>query len=419
MLPEGDWNKLNYCKSRGLERATGIGQYQSGPDLSQITPRGAGKGVCILNVYDYLVCLGAPARGLSPVAASKPAWNAGPQGRFPILRSILSRSVEATVFAAVSTWQREPATVRAVFAALVCTLLFSISITCGHRSAKLIGGTEANFWRLGLAALLLSVWAYAFGIGAGGAAFPLFFLSGAIGIGIGDVAFFQTLPRLGSRLTALLTGCLSAPLAALIEWTWLGTTLSLAQMLWGLLTVGGVGLALMPGEQVQRNRRDLFVGTLCSVVASVCGAAGGVLSRRAYEVVHASGEAINGGNAGFQRVLGGALLGGICLLVVKRRAFKVQARAPRELVVAASKKKWRGVWPWVLVNALAGQTLGVSCMLWSLESTPAGIVFAILAITPIVVIPFAFVLERERPTVRSLVGGVIAVAGVVALALAR
>ena len=102
----------------------------------------------------------------------------------------------------------------------------------------------------------------------GGAAFPLFFLSGAVGIGIGDVAFFQTLPRLGSRLTSLLIGCLSAPLAALIEWVWLGTTLSVAQILWGLLTVCGVGLALMPGEHVHRTRRDLFVGTLFSVLAS-------------------------------------------------------------------------------------------------------------------------------------------------------
>ena len=144
-----------------------------------------------------------------------------------------------------------------MFAALLCTLLFSVSITFGHRSAKLIGGTEANFWRLTLAALLLGVWAFGFGIGLGGAAFPLFFLSGAVGIGIGDVALFQALPRLGSRLTSLLTGCISAPFAALIEWVWLGTTLSVAQILWGLLTVFGVGLALMPSEHVRRTRRDL------------------------------------------------------------------------------------------------------------------------------------------------------------------
>ncbi len=125
------------------------------------------------------------------------------------------------------------------------------------------------------------------------------------------------------------------------------------------------------------------------------------------------------GNAGFQRALGGLLLAGICLLVVKRRVFKVQAHAPHELVIAASVKKWRGVWPWVLGNALAGQTLGVSCMQWALETTPAGIVFAILALTPVVIIPFARALEGERPSTRSLVGCAIAVAGVVALALAR
>jgi drug/metabolite transporter (DMT)-like permease len=306
-----------------------------------------------------------------------------------------------------------------VFAALLCTLLFSISITCGHRSAKLIGGTEANFWRLSLAALLLGVWSYAGGLGAHGAAFPLFFLSGAAGIGLGDAAFFQTLPRLGSRLTSLLIGCLSAPLAALIEWLWLGTTLSLVQMLWGLLTVAGVGVALMPSEHVHRTRRDLWIGGLFATFASICGALGGVLSRKAYDVVHAAGEHVDGGNAAFQRCLGGLGLAAVCLLIVKRRSFRVQAHAPHNLVVEASKKKWRGVWPWVVINAFAGQALGVSCMQWALETTPAGIVFAILAVTPIVIIPFARVLEDERPTPRSLIGGAIAVGGVIALALSR
>src|ERR1035441_10175784 len=224
----------------------------------------------------------------------KPGGKCGESGVLPccfrILRTFLDLRAGTTPAAVFSTGRPEPTNVRPVFAALLCTLLFSISIACGHRSAKLIGGTEANFWRLTLAGLLLGVWAYGFGIGLGGAAFPLFFLSGVVGIGIGDVALFQTLPRLGSRLTSLLTGCISAPFAALIEWVWLGTTLSVAQMLWGLLTVGGAGLALMPGEHLHRTRRDLFVGTLAAVLASVCGAAGGVLSRRAYEVAHAAGE---------------------------------------------------------------------------------------------------------------------------------
>jgi drug/metabolite transporter (DMT)-like permease len=94
-----------------------------------------------------------------------------------------------------------------------------------------------------------------------------------------------------------------------------------------------------------------------------------------------------------------------------------QARAPYRLALDVSARKWRGVWPWVLINGFAGQTLGVSSMQWALEKTPAGIVFAILAITPIMIIPFARVLEGERATRQSLVGGLIAVGGVIALAL--
>ena len=49
---------------------------------------------------------------------------------------------------------------RRVLASFLTTILFSISVVCGHRSAKLIGGTAANFWRLTLATLMLGVWAY-------------------------------------------------------------------------------------------------------------------------------------------------------------------------------------------------------------------------------------------------------------------
>ena len=96
---------------------------------------------------------------------------------------------------------------------------------------------------------------------------------------------------------------------------------------------------------------------------------------------------------------------------------RASAGAPIDL--EPSKQKWRKIWPWVLVNSLAGQTFGVSCMQWALETTPTGIVLAIIAVTPIVVIPFTFVFEGEQPTMHSLVGGAIAVAGVVGLALSR
>jgi drug/metabolite transporter (DMT)-like permease len=304
-----------------------------------------------------------------------------------------------------------------MLAAFATTFLFSISAVCGNRSARLIGGTEANFWRAALATVFLAIWSYSFGKGLAGCAFPVFLLSGIMGIGIGDVAFFQALPRLGARLSLVLVQCLTAPFGALIEWFWLGTGLSVRQILFGLTILVGVGIALMPGRNLKLTKRELAVGTLFGVLAALGGAAGAVLSRKAYLIVQAAGEHIDAINAGYQRMLGGVFLAGVCLLFVKRREFRIQARAPHRLVIEASRRKWRGVWFWVLLNSLAGQTLGVSCMQKALETTPAGIVLPIIAMAPIVVIPIAFVVEAERPSLHSLIGGVIAVCGVIALTL--
>src|SRR5688572_32591773 len=117
-----------------------------------------------------------------------------------------------------------------VWAAFLTTILFSISAVCGQRTSKMLGGTEANFWRLCFAALLLAAYAHTLGAGIEGKAFWIFFVSGCIGFGFGDAALFQALPRIGSRLSVLMVLCLSSPIAALLEWLWLGTTLSAREL---------------------------------------------------------------------------------------------------------------------------------------------------------------------------------------------
>jgi drug/metabolite transporter (DMT)-like permease len=305
-----------------------------------------------------------------------------------------------------------------VFPALLSAMLFSVSGVCGHRAAKSIGGTEANFWRLMFSAVFLTSYAYVWGVGMLSPSFPLFFLSGVVGIGIGDVAYFQALPKLGSRLSLLLIECLSAPVAAIIEWFWMGTTLTSTQMLCGIVVLVGVAFALVPGKRAAGSRKELYLGSALCALSALAGAYGVVLSRKAFAVDAAVGVSLSGGNAGFQRVLGGLLVGGICLLFVKRKELRVQARAPRHLVNEVAKRKWKTVWYWVLLNGLAGQTLGVSCMQWALKTTPGGIVLAIIALTPILIIPLAVWIEGERPSRISLVGSLIAVGGVVGLALA-
>jgi drug/metabolite transporter (DMT)-like permease len=304
----------------------------------------------------------------------------------------------------------------AVFPAFVTTILFSLSAVFAHRTARMIGGTEANFWRLACATLLLATWAYLFGEGLRGVAFPYFLASGVVGFGISDLALFQSLPRLGSRLSILLVQCLAAPFAALTEWLWLGTTLGTQQIWGGVIILLGVALALAPSGHLALTPAQRRVGTAFGILAALGQGGGAVLSRKAYQVAALANEPIDGITAAYQRIIGGVLLAGIFLLIVKRgfvRAAIHGASSDQEL-----SPKWKSLWYWILFNALAGPALGVSFFQWALKTAPTGVVLPIVAITPIVVIPFARVMEGERPGIRSLIGGMIAVIGAVILALA-
>ena len=197
-----------------------------------------------------------------------------------------------------------------MLASLLTALLFSISAITAHRTATRMGGVEANFWRICFATFFLAIWANTAGDGIAGAAFPIFLLSGLAGIGLGDTAYFQALPRLGSQRTTLLTQCCTAPLAALIEWLWLGTALTAIQGLCVVVILAGVAVALAPGDHLKIPRPQLVTGILFSLVGTIGMALGAVLSRKAYAVMHAAGQHLDperrlptcpwrGGGAGF------------------------------------------------------------------------------------------------------------------------
>jgi drug/metabolite transporter (DMT)-like permease len=304
-----------------------------------------------------------------------------------------------------------------MIAALITTLLFAISAICGHRSAKQIGGVEANFWRIAAATFFLALWANTFGTGVEGDSFPYFLLSGFIGIGIADSGYFQALTRLGSRRAVLVMQCFTAPFAATIEWLWLGTRLNPAEILSiaGILT--GVAVALAPDDHARIPPRQLRAGVAFGLLGALGGAFGAVISRKAYAVAHAAGQHPDPGTTGYQRVLGGLLIPAIILLVLKWRSARAHGGVLEAETLKISREKWRRIWPWVLGNSLAGQTLGVSCMQWALERTPTAIVTAVIATTPIALLPMTRLVDGEKIGVRPLSGAALAVAGVIGLTI--
>ena len=305
-----------------------------------------------------------------------------------------------------------------MLAALLTTLLFATSAVCGYRTAKQVGGVEANFWRITLATIFLTIWTFTFGAGFAGAP-AWFMLSGLFGIGLGDSAYFQALPRLGSRRTVLITQCLTAPFAALIEWLWLGTKLNRAEIFCVAIILMGVAIALAPGDHLKISARNWKIGLTASIFAALGGALGAVVIRKGYAAIHEAGLHVDAGTTGYQRVLGGILIPTIALIIFKWRSAPAHGGWFEQKTLTVTREKWVRIWPWVLANALAGQTLGVTCMQWALQTTPAAVVAAIIATTPLVLLPMTRIVEGEKIGVRSLVGALVAVGGVIGLTFFR
>ena len=293
-----------------------------------------------------------------------------------------------------------------MLAALLTTCFFACSVSLARSSVACLGPQRANLSRQVFGLMMLALWACTAGQGWGGPARGSLFLSGVIGFGVGDWAIYEALPRIGPALTLLLCQCLAAPLAALIEWAWLGTSLTGRQLCGAVLILGGVALALIPPRSVASGAKVDGWGIALGILAAGGQAGGAVLSRQAFLQSAALHFHLDAWTAAYQRLWGGLAFG--ILLQLARRCWPRRPAGGEEPPTV----DWRRGLRWAAANALAGAVLGVGCYQWALQSTPSAVVLPIVALAPLVVILIGMILHREWPRPLVVAGSVLAVAGV-------
>lgn len=292
--------------------------------------------------------------------------------------------------------------------AVFTTFLFSVSVLFASRSVQYLGGMPANVARLLLAMGFLGTWAHCFGGGFDGPALPWFLLSGVVGFGMGDMALFGALPRIGPRLAILLTQCLGAPIAGVAEYLFLGVHPTGAEVLCGVIILSGVALALAPDQHSVTEPKSFRVGICFGIVSALGQGLGAVLSRKGYAVAAAADYAMDGGTAAYQRIVAGVLI-----TLLFWGILRVSGRAPEPLKPLGV---WKKAMPLVVGNAIAGPTLGVACFQWALQSTPSAKVLPIVATSPLVTMALAWMFQGIKPRRQAILGGILAVCGAAGLA---
>ena len=318
--------------------------------------------------------------------------------------------------------------------AFLTALFFAGNAVCARRAALHFGGTTGNFLRLLLAVALLAAWAHAAGQGFGGGVFLWFFVSGAVGFGLGGLTMFHALPLIGSNLSMLIVQCGSAVAAALIEWLWLGSRLSAAQAGLAALALGGVAIGLVgasrrgspkvagrvlrtpPSASAPGVPIRFSLGIALAVISACAQGGGAVISRKAFGLLRAHGFFMDGATSAYQRALGGLAVGTLALLLAGW--WPGNQRPPQDDTPSAPAQALPP-WIWVVLNTLLGPVLGVTCYQWALRTNQAGVVLPIVATAPLLTVPIAWALERSRPTPRYWIGAGLAVLGVAGLSVAK
>lgn len=306
--------------------------------------------------------------------------------------------------------------------AIITTLLWSYCLLPARQSIAQIGENAANFWRLAVAVVVTGVIAQWGGLNFGKEVFGWFFMSGIIGFGFGDLGVFFALRRIGSRLTLLMAQCVAAPIAGLAEWLWLGTRIHIFQVIAVTVILSGTILALFPEQEKEHTARRKYIsGILFGLLAAVGQSMGAVFSRKAFSLLDTGSSLMAservydyillGTTAGYQRLLGGALIAG-SFWFISRYHTSWQTLPQEDRCNDSFNQKIKNV----LLHAATGPILGIICFQWALATTPSAIVQPIIAMTPLVVMPMTYFLEGDRPAPRAIFGTVIAVAGVILLA---
>jgi drug/metabolite transporter (DMT)-like permease len=286
-------------------------------------------------------------------------------------------------------------------AALSSALLWAIASVIYQRVGERIPPLELNLLKGILALALLALTLFFAGDPPASLellAVGLLLLSGAVGIGLGDTAFFQALAYLGARRTLLL-GILAPPLAALLALIFLDEHLTPGG--WAGMTVTVVGVAWVVTERLpgsEETPQYLLRGIAFGLLATLAQASGVVLSRAAF--VQTSVSPLW---AATLRLAAGMVI----LLIWIPLAHQPLGRWRQ-------KGHLGPLWGRLVVAVFFGTYLAVWLQQVALRFTSTGIAQTLFSTSPLFVLPLA-AWSGEWVSARAVLGAVVALVGVALL----
>lgn len=270
-------------------------------------------------------------------------------------------------------------------------------------AGKRVGALSLNLIRLVIGLIFLAVFNAIFNDGflPTATSYQWFWLalSGVVGFVLGDLFLFRAFILIGARISMLIMA-LVPPITALIGWITLGEVLSGKEFLGMGITLAGIvmvvstKLDLKNGAfSMKRKMGPLVLGILLALGGAIGQAAGLVLSKKGM-------QSMNAFEATQIRIMAGVV--GFTLVITLFKRWGHLLGALKDL--KAMK--------FMTLGSFTGPFLGVSFSLLAVQHTDTGIAATLMALTPVMIIPAAILLNRERIKIIEIIGALISIGGV-------
>tara|TARA_A100001015_G_scaffold311762_1_gene415643 strand:+ start:1176 stop:2069 length:894 start_codon:yes stop_codon:yes gene_type:complete len=281
--------------------------------------------------------------------------------------------------------------------ALAASLSWVFSQLYGHKPALYYGSLQFNRIRMITASILLigMIWLTGNDWQVASDAWGWIIASGIIGIGLGDYFLFIAMERLGPRRTGVLFA-INAPVAAFLAWLLLSEPLTFNIIFAIIVGFLGIVLAVIYGgpraniHEWEVTKPPLWIGVGAGLLAAL-GQAAGVLCLR---------PVMEQGADPLQASLIRVVAAGISLwaiLLFEEKKILLWKMPPLTVV-------WH-----VIANGFFGLSFGLALFLKALETGQVAKVSMLVAISPVLMLPFIWFQTKKIPVVGAWLGAILVV----------
>jgi len=288
-------------------------------------------------------------------------------------------------------------------AALITALLWGLTSIAFTEASLRVGSLTVNITRLIFAAFLLTTTILILGLDIDLTLNQICFLgmSGIVGLVFGDGFLFAGFQYVGARISMLIMS-LVPPISAVLAYLFLDELISSWSILGIILILFGISAVVIQKQiDPKFHPKNKVRGIFYCFLGALGQAVGLILAKNAF----IEGE-INGFVATWYRIIP------TLILFYPMAYFFGKIKNPVRVF-----KKDRTALKQVIFGSIVGPYLGITFSLIAIANTYVGIASTLIATTPIIMLPMVVLYYKEKLSLSSIIGAVIAVSGVAILFL--